>query len=511
MIPFVRNGGSGTILSRLPDLRVERITPFLVVLLEVLWAYLWLVWISGWDVVGWDNPPVSLGGAVAIAVASQVVTRFSLAREWSLNRARLVVLSAAIILLAFAVRLELSGGHAIWDPGWGGYALDHLSPLLGGLVFGAYLLWRGISVGSEGSSFDNLYQRFIIGLAALVLLLVLWGATSGSGELDEVLDSAGLYIAAYFFVGLLALALGNFQSIREQMERHGEASGMFNRRWISLLLGVVLAIVVISLGIASLFSFDLVKLLAYPLNLLADGLYLAFYYGIALPLAIVAAGLLYAVRFLISLIGGGERPQPFNPPDLADLRDAADGQEAGGFPSEAALALKWGLVALGVLLVLFVLSRAVIRYWRGKVEEEIEEVNESLWSWEVFKADLYSFLVSLLRRFRKQRPAIPVAASPPIAVAQEGDRDRTYTVREIYQGLLWEGGRVELPRRQPETPYEYRGKLESRMETEADELRAITEAYVAERYGGVSTGDEQLRTLNRLWRRLRSALRGEEA
>ncbi|MDP2949066.1 MAG: DUF4129 domain-containing protein [Chloroflexota bacterium] len=99
--------------------------------------------------------------------------------------------------------------------------------------------------------------------------------------------------------------------------------------------------------------------------------------------------------------------------------------------------------------------------------------------------------------------------APPVAAVAAEEDTRIFTVREIYQGLLWEGRRVGLPRREPETPYEYQDKLVGRLEGVTPELRAITRAYVEERYGGARIPAEELRLVNRLWRRLRSALWGD--
>jgi hypothetical protein len=76
---------------------------------------------------------------------------------------------------------------------------------------------------------------------------------------------------------------------------------------------------------------------------------------------------------------------------------------------------------------------------------------------------------------------------------------------------LWEGARAGIPRREPETPYEYQEKLKERISTAASHLRVVTQAYVEERYGGMSVADEKLQVLNRGWRRLRQVLRGQES
>ncbi len=89
------------------------ILPVFAVLLEVLWAYLWLAWIGKWQSVGWAQPPLSLAGAIGLALAAEVASRFSLTRSWSVSRVRLVTLSTLLILLAVLIRVELGGGYAL--------------------------------------------------------------------------------------------------------------------------------------------------------------------------------------------------------------------------------------------------------------------------------------------------------------------------------------------------------------------------------------------------------------
>ena len=211
---------------------------------------------------------------------------------------------------------------------------------------------------------------------------------------------------------------------------------------------------------------------------------------------------------MASLVGQGEPPEPFNSPNPEEIRRAVEGQDALGIPPEALLALKLGLGVLVVLLILFILGRTLQRYWRGREEEEsIEEISESLWSWEGFKSDLRSFLSRLLSRFKRQKQAMPVVVTFPVALGGVEAADRMFTVREIYQGLLREGHRVGLPRRQPETPYEYQERLQAGFPPGRPEIQAITEAYTAQRYGLVDASVEHLGLLNHLWRRLLNVLR----
>ena len=511
MTGLLKWSGERAGLLKLRSLEAGRVMSLFAILLEVLWVYPWLVWFSKWENVDWGRPPLTLAGSMVLVAVTEVVSRFSLTRNWGLRRVRLVVISTAAILLAAVVRLDLGGGHALWDPQWGRYVQAYLPMLFGALAFGAYLLWRGISVGRESLSFDVLYRKFLFGLTALVGLLVLWSAALGGDDFPRPSPSAGLYVLIYFVVGLVGLAFANLQTIHQDMLRREGTSGLSYRRWLPLLLGVVVAIAAVSLGMASALSFDLLALVLHGLGVLASWLLTAFVYAVALPLGVVAAGLIYVFQWLVRVFGRGEPPQPFSPPDFSGLTKPAEEQQNGGvaIPPEAVLALKWGLVALLVVLVLFLLARALSFRRKGREEEDVEEVTESLWSWEGFKRDLRSFLATLLQWFKRKRRLVPAVVPPPIAAAPGEDQAHLFTVREIYQGLLWEGRRAGLPRRQPETPYEYQAKLESRVASGAAELQVITEAYVADRYGDVTVTRDRLGLLNRVWRYLRSVLRGE--
>ncbi|MBI2856752.1 MAG: hypothetical protein HYX95_00400, partial [Chloroflexi bacterium] len=187
---------------------VVRAIPVLAAMFEVFWAYPWLSWLGTWPTLAWPRPPLTLVSALALVVMAEEVSRFTLDSHWSLRRMRLITLALMVAALVTVVRLELGGGYALWDAGWVQHASANLSSLIGGFVFGAYLLWRGISVGREPLQCFDAYPRVLFGLAALVALLVVRAGSSGVGP--GLLASSG-YIIAYFFIGLLTLALINLR------------------------------------------------------------------------------------------------------------------------------------------------------------------------------------------------------------------------------------------------------------------------------------------------------------
>ncbi len=508
-----RQGGGNRFRLSLPKLHAldaQQAVPILAALVEVLWAYAWFAWIGSWDWLGWPRPPLSLIAAVVLVVGAEALSRWTLARDWPLARTRLVVLLSVALLLALAVRLGLNGGHALWDTRWVDYAAEHRSMLAGSLAFGAYLLWRGISLGREAPTFDGLYRRFVVGLAGMAVLLVMSGVYTGGSRFGRSMAAAGPYVVAYFCTGLLALALVNSQSIRAKMAQQAEASELFSRRWLSLVAGAVLAIALLAVGISSVFSFELLTGLLHALGVLGDWLLTALIYLIAYPLGVLASVLIYLWQALRGLLGPQRdiSPERFSPPSLQDLRQTAEGQTPQGIPDWLVPTLKWGLVALVVLLIALVLARALARYAKARPDDETAEVHESLWSWAVFKQDLWSYLAGLLHRLRRRRVATAVRARAPEATSEYQEGVRLFDVREIYRALLWEGRQVGLPRSPWETPHEYGDRLRSRLTAGNHELRAITDAYAAERYGNLALGGEQLQQINHGWRTLRSALRG---
>ena len=367
-------------------LDAARSLPPLAVLMEALWAYPWFVWIGDWHVLNWPAPPLTLASAVLLPATAMLMSRAALARNWAPARTLSVVLPVLLLQLGLMVRLNLGGGHALWDFGWWGYAVEQRAIIIGALAFGVYLLWRGISIGMETPSFEAIYRRFLFGLTALVLLLAFMALIPEADEPRRSLGrSTGFYVVGFLFIGLLSIGLVNLKTIWDEMLRRDEASGAVSRRWFSMLLGMVFAIVAVSLVVAGAFSFNLATALLHPLRVLGDWLLTVLIYVVAFPLGVIASVLIYVFRFLASLLPRGEPPQPLSIQGPAEMQRVVEGQGTHSFPPEVALVLKWGLVALLVALVVFILARALIRYSKGRRrDEETEEVSESLWSWDGF-------------------------------------------------------------------------------------------------------------------------------
>jgi hypothetical protein len=472
--------------------------------MEVFWSFAWLVWLSSITALGWAHPPLNLISCLVQAVFCEILTRFSLARKWSLKRVRLVVLPSSLVLLLLLLRLNLGGGYGLFDSGWAVYTAGHITELVIGMVFGVYLTWRGLSTGGEFNSFRVVYNHFLIGLGSLVCLLIIWGLTGG--QVRTIGSSAGLYTILFFGTGLLALATANLEALRTELVQHQEAAAAFNRRWISLLVVLVLVILGIGIAFASIFSTNLAAAILHALGIFGDWLLTALIY-LLYPVAFIASGFYYLARWILSLVRQEQTPQEMEGMNMQDWEKLAKGQTGVPIPEAVLLALKWGMVLLVVCLVIFFLARILVRRSQGKNQEDIEEEHENFWSWGLFSADLRTLLAWLFRWVhRKKTAASENSASVYHVPSIEEETGRIYSIRELYRAWLWQAGQRWSPRRRSETAFEYRRRLGNNVDNVSEDLGTLTEAYIQERYGEEKTGAEKLKGLNRLWHNIRARI-----
>lgn len=487
------------------------LSPVAVILMEVLWVYPWLAWLGEWPQLDWQRPPLSLAALIFLVSISFFVTRFFLSRRWPL---RWIQLGIVLVTIFMVVRVEYGAGYKLVSGQWfvhitrvflDGFSDPH--PIGLALIVAVYLCWRGIRLGHSTFYFNDVYRSFLAGLAALVLLIIVWGVSLGGGSFESLGSTVGLHVAGFFFFGLTALALGNLQAIQRKMLQE-EKAPISSSRWLVILLGVVGGIVLLGIGAASIFSADFVALLGRMLNLTFDLLRQVVHY-LLIPLGYLAERMVYAVQFILDLLRGGQPVQPFQTPEFFEPAELPAGAAPQTFAGGAILALKWSFFALVAIAVVFLLARAIFRLRSFRAEAEVEEIHESLWSWGGFKTDLRLFLSMILRRWqRKRKEPVPVSAIPSWYLGE--DDQGMLSIREIYRRLLWEASYFGIARRRHETPYEYAGRLGQGVPEGSEPVGELTNLYVNVRYGELEAGDRQVDYANSLWQVLRRLLRRPE-
>ncbi len=489
---------------------VTVIIPAAVILMEVYWLYPWFLWLGKTNMLATPGTPLSIWGVIFLLGGGFVATRYLFSREWSLNWTRWGIIVCGLIVVFTVIRSEYHAGYGLFDMQWFTHTVrilldfSQFHPLMIALPAGAYLWWRGIRRGRAPLYTDDVYRTFITGIISFVLLVIIWRISLGTGSLEDLASNVAPYVAAFFFFSLISLALINLQSIRQRMTAE-DVGQSFNRRWFPILILVIGSIVLVGIGIASAFSPEFVSFLSRLVGSIADFVSTILGY-ILIPLGFIAAALYWIGSLLVNLIRSKSIPE-FEMPDFTIEEEAAE-ESAQGMPvSEVVIvALKWALFAIIAIVVIYLLTRAIRRFRISRAGTDVTEVNESLWSWGAFVADVRLFLSAIWQRLWRRKKGITPDEVTMHRFPDE-EKEGTMGIREIYRRLLWQASLFGMGRRTYETPYEYQGRLGQLAPDGQEPLTEITDLYVNVRYGEVETGRRQVDRANSLWQTLKRIFR----
>ena len=484
--------------------------PLTVVLMEAFWVFPWLLWLGLWPMFAEHRPALSLPAVIIVLIVSLVLTRVSIRRQdWPLWLIRTVVIGGGFAAMFLVLRFDHGGGYAFGDAGWFGYIggllrniLDSPHPVVFALPVLPYLWWRGMQLGRTTSYFNSIYRSFIIGMVALILLLVFWQVSAGDGRYEGPIASIGLYILAFFFFGLVAMAVWHLYVMRKRMPA-GEATLQAVWRWLPIMLGVIGGIVLVSFVIASVFQPEFFDPIVSGVKTAWSAVWTGIEY-ILMPLNYVFEGIMWLLRWIVGML----RQEP---PD-------SEGQTPGGSPFEGmeyesvtmpplvTTVLQWLVILIIVAVIVFILAKALSRFRAARDGEDIEEIHESLWSVNNLRDDLRQLFDMVGDRFRR--------TPGPVRLRYDDDSPENLDIREIYKRLEWEAAQSGVARRSHETPCEYEGRLAQYAPDGREQLSRITNLYSDVRYGEISPPGPVMKNANGLWRTLRGilrALRGGES
>ena len=474
--------------------------------------YPWLVYIGKLPELQVHQTPLSLVSLIFVLGLSFVVTRFFLKRKWPMPWIQISIMACGLAAIFLVLRLSYDVGFPLFSSQWfvtyGQVLLNffrRIHPFTFALIAGLYFWWRGISLGRSRLYFEDIYTSFLVQLTTLVLLVILWGFSFKNEAIQTLTSDIGIYIAGFFFFGLVALAVANLKIVQERIKTKGESSKNFGRRWLTIILSVIGGMVLLGIGFASIFSTQWIAALQRLLNSLLGA------YAKAVEYMLYGVGFLvewiyYALKWIINLFTHGKQPEPPQPIDLTNP-EKPKGKIPGHFSPEVILIIKWALFVLVLAIVLFLIIRT-IRRSRSQTEEDLEEEQESLWSWSGFISDVITFFKMILQRF--QRKAKPVPSNVSVKWQPEEDVKRRLSIREIYQHLLWQGARLRIPRESYETPSEYAGRLGHFAPDSIEPLQEITSLYLDVRYGECQIEEKKTDDANTVWEKLLSILKGHE-
>jgi hypothetical protein len=443
---------------------------------EAAWLYAWSIGLGAW-LGGSRSPVLALPLLLALLLVATVAARLTVTER---NEARLIQVAFA---LAGLLGAALAGLVAIpLTEHWGRWTEvgDLLQKTEAGFRTAAaaglalIVWWRGIVTARERPNLWHVEGDFRLGIFALAGVLVV-AALVGPAAAPAV-DSLILPTLVLVFVGLVGMPLARVVEEGEHPRHAGGPTLAPSGPWLGMLLGVVTGLLLVTLLLAQVFTFERIGALLEPLWGPLGTVFWALFYAIFLPLGFLVEGLIYLFRLIIR--PGGEPPPPPQAPDTSWLDQLRNQERSNALPPELMLAVKVIVaLALGAILVAL-LARAVFRFrdwWRG---DDVEEVRELVWSWPGLAA-IWRWLLARLR----PRP-------PRIVVALFGRRVQGDTaafggsIRELYRQFLSLGAAIGRTRRLAETPFEYESRLNADGSLAGSgEVQSITESYVRVRYG----------------------------
>ena len=164
-------------------------------------------------------------------------------------------------------------------------------------------------------------------------------------------------------------------------------------------------------------------------------------------------------------------------------------------PEALDFSLRAVLLVAAVLIFVWLVVRTLRRISPAK-KPEIDESREGVWSWGLMRDQLASL-------FRRARQAAPIPLFWPFA----GNlADPRLIIREAYRRLLTLAVERGKPRAQRETPYTYLNKLGELAPENRQDLRTLTDAYVAARYDPAPPSAEQAQAATEALEKVRAAL-----
>lgn len=432
-----------------------QLAALLLIVVELGWVVPWYQMISGLSATQplWKVATV-LGGCMLSAYAvSLAVDRLRIVRNVKLTILSILLVINLLVSTALLLNKVPVGSRndALYvDPGF-----------LSTVAFTIWLWRRGIALGSELVRPQMAWNRFQVGLIALM------AHTFIAVNLGLPAVGIGGYLA-YMFTGLLAVILSRISYV--SLTRSARKNP-FDRRWtLSAAIG---------LGATLFFAALAASLLTGQFRALLDGLrtglqwlFIAVLFIASLPAILISyiflplAPLLegYIQRFFEQQEEILTNPYPFDPYPL--IQEAVQPR----LPVQLQIVCFW--LTLAVILILVLLR---VRQTYQQTGVLVLEGPESMLSEgdarRLAKRAFQDFLDGLINRFR------------PEAVNLPAER-----IRRIYIKLLNLSESYGHPRPENRTPLEFLPELEETFSATNMEAEKITRAYLDVRYG------EQLET-----------------
>ncbi len=230
----------------------------------VCWLYPWSLLAALWlgDTAG--SGLLSPLTMLALVLLGAAYTTFAL-RRLGKHHAQAALIGGALLASLVAVRIDQYSNAGALD--WMARLATSLALLLGApatpvvALLLALLLWRrGAQLASDMPAFPDVEASFRWSIGALIGFAVVLAVGVRPSQQPAIELRATPFVVGSFFVALLTLALARLESLRTRSQALA-----LNTQWLGVLIGVAGLLVLGSLAVAQVLSFDLLLLATRPL------------------------------------------------------------------------------------------------------------------------------------------------------------------------------------------------------------------------------------------------------
>jgi hypothetical protein len=305
-------------------------------------------------------------------------------------------------------------------------------------------------------------------------------------------------VLAYFALGVALLTQARFSVTHAgwQVQRLSIQPGIA-RRWLVWAVVFLAGVALVALVLPTYYTMG-------PLQVLL---------GLATMLYTALAFLMTLLLFLLSLPLALFFPnvEQREPPSLESLRPPGpESAPTGGPPWLQVLgsAIFW-------LVVAAVVGYAFLRFWRDRLGPWMasKEAQETWWGhlvawlrnwWQEWRTWRHGIQARLAQR-RAERESKGRAAAG-LGFFFPGRLAPRELVRYFYLSIARRAAQAGQPRGPGQTPYEYQSTLDERFPDLEPDLKGLTEAFVAARYGRQPVQEGEAEAVKPLWQRIKAIL-----
>ena len=469
----------------------ERLLPYLLAAMETCWVDAILIALASVNLFQRRTPLIPLWAPFALIASAcwlmiflerrEVVKKQAVKSEGKrVSGSSWFILLMTLLILVIVWASIYASLFLLFDPRWLLALLNDLFRLDGNFYYAVvlvalsiYFCWRGVRLAHRTIEPSNVFWILRLGMGIIIVAIIIH-IGSGTDTFNELILFS--IVPLFLFFALVAHALAKALFLRRTSPGGLQGSIAGQERailTIMSIIGLIILLLALSIGIfaSPAFLVDVQRGLE-PLGRFYDWLITIIAYGIAI--------LSYPIFWLFSSmhIKTHVRLAPLTKPSATKRISQAPGSDL--VITIIVPVLKIMLPVLFILLIIRLILVLLNRRRISLVRTEEQELSESLWSWNLFLAQLKEFLLAIWFRFFSRR-------SGGQEMAREGEISGEATlrsIRAIYRALLrWAASRG-YGRQKEETPYEFKDRLQQEIPQGEPELSNLTEAYTELRYGG---------------------------